>query len=85
MAWKGDASAMRERIEKHAEEIAAAAGIGDSRVTVSLADSTAEFATFRIDLRSSDADEDLDRSNLRVLLAGRLQTEGWLPGTAEAD
>ena len=83
--WKGDASAMRARIEEHAGEIAAKAGIGDAQVNVSLTDSTAEVATFRVDLRSSEADEDIDRSNLRVLLAARLQAEGWLPGTAEAD
>jgi len=81
--WKGDASAMRQRIEDDAKEIATKAGIGDAHVIVSLADSTAEFATFRIDLRSADADDDLDRSNMRVLLAGRLQAEGWLPGGPE--
>jgi len=81
--WKGDASAMRQQIEDDAKEIATKAGIGDAHVTVSLADSTAEFATFRIDLRSADADDDLDRSNMRVLLAGRLQAEGWLPGGPE--
>lgn len=83
--WKGDAGAMRQRIEEHAKEIATKAGIADAHVTVALADSTAEFATFRIDLRSSEADEDLDRSNMRVLLAGRLQSEGWLPGGPEPE
>ena len=78
--WKGDAIAMRQRIEDDAKEIATKAGMADARIAVLLADSTAEFATFRIDLRSAEADEDLDRSNMRVLLAGRLQAEGWLPG-----
>lgn len=88
LPWKGDASAMRARVEEHAKEIAAEAGIGDAGVSVSLADSTAELATFRVDLRSAEGDEDLERSNLRVLLAARLQGEGWLPGGArgtEAD
>jgi len=83
--WKGDAESMRERIEEHATAIIAKAGLDGAHVGVMLADSTAEFATFRIDLRSTDADEDLDRSNLRVLLAGRLQSEGWLPGGSAAD
>ena len=83
--WKGDAGAMRERIEEHAKEIADKAGIGDAHISVALADSTAELATFRVDLRSAEGDEDLERSNLRVLLAARLQAEGWLPGGAQAD
>ena len=80
LPWKGDAAAMRTRIEAHAKEIAEQAGISDAAVTVSLAESTHELATFRIALKAADADDDLDRSNFRVLLAGRLQAEGWLPG-----
>lgn len=83
MPWKGDAAAMRARIEAQAEEIAAKAGIADAHIGVALAESTHELATFRIDLRAADAEDDLDRSNFRVLLAGRLQAEGWLPGAEE--
>lgn len=85
LPWKGDAAAMRARIEAHAKEIAEQAGIQDARVGVALQESTNELATFRVDLRSADADDDLDRSNFRVLLAGRLQTEGWLPGASEQE
>ena len=85
VAGKGDAGAMRQRIEEHAKEIATNSGIADAQVAVAPAESTAEFATFRIDLRSAEADEDLDRSNMRVLLAGRLQSEGWLPGGPEPE
>jgi moderate conductance mechanosensitive channel len=83
MPWKGDAAEMRARIESHAKKIAEQAGIAGADVSVVLAESTHELVTFRIDLRAVDADDDLDRSNFRVLLAGRLQSEGWLPGAPE--
>jgi len=82
--WKGDALAMRQTVEAHARAIAADAGLADAQIRVSLVETTADNATFRIEMRTSDAEADLDRSDMRERIAAMLQREGWLPGGAEA-
>jgi moderate conductance mechanosensitive channel len=82
--WKDDAMAMRDRIANYVREISAAAGKQDSRFTVSLADSTLDGATYRVEMQSADAESDLEQTNLRERLVARLQTDGWLPGHKES-
>ena len=78
--WKADAMTMHDRIQSYAGEIVAADGRGDARVSVTLADSTADSATFRVQLRSDDAETDLERTGLRERLVARLQADGWYYG-----
>jgi len=79
LPWKGDVVDMRERIEKNAREIVQKAGKSDARIGVVLYESSPEDARFRIELRSANADADLEQSHLRERLTQRLQADGWLP------
>ena len=81
--WKADAMAIRDRIATYVREISAAAGKPDGQFTVSLVDSTADSATYRVEMRSADAESDLEQMNLRERLVARLQADGWLPGHEE--
>jgi len=80
LPWKDDATAMHERIQSYARAIAADTGKKDAAVSVALVDSTADNATFRVDVRSNDPDTDVWQATLRERLAARLQSDGWLPG-----
>jgi len=82
--WKGDALAMRDTILSHVREIGTAAGKRDAHWSVSLADTTADAATYRVELRSANAQGDVDQMDLRERLVARLQSDGWIPGCEES-
>jgi small-conductance mechanosensitive channel len=83
--WKADALAMRDRFMSYVREIGASAGKPDAQFTVSLADTTPDGAVYRVELRSANAEADLDQLDLRERLVARLQADDWLPGVARSD
>lgn len=80
--WKAEATAMRQQIAADVREIAAAAGKDNTAFAVSLTDSSPDGATFKIELRSPNAEADVEQLRLREQLIARLQAGGWFPGAA---
>ena len=85
LPWKGDVVNMRQQVETYARDIAHQAGKSDARVSVVLAESSPDDVRFRVELRSANADADLEQSHLRERLTHRLQADGWLPAGAPPD
>jgi small-conductance mechanosensitive channel len=77
--WQADAGAMRQRVEAHAVEAAAAANAKAGQVSVTLSDVTAAGPVFNVEIRALGAGADIDASKMREALLSALQADGWLP------
>ena len=83
LPWKAEATSMRDKILSHVREISTTAGKTEAHWSVSLADTAADAATYRVELRSANARDDLEQMDARELLVARLQADGWIPGREE--
>jgi small-conductance mechanosensitive channel len=80
--WRGDVLAMRARILSDVRGIGDAAGKHDAQFAVSLVDSSADAATFSVEIRSANAEADLEQMHLRESLIAKLQADGCFFGDA---
>jgi small conductance mechanosensitive channel len=71
---------MRAKVESIIADAATAAGIGDGRPTVIVADISADSATFSADFRAPFAESGAKIAAVRERVTRELQLLGWLPG-----
>jgi small-conductance mechanosensitive channel len=80
-----DVGRMRATIADIAQRIAGSSDIPADGVSVTVQDVRPDRATFSVEFNAVRAGVDVAEATMRERLAGALQAEGWLPGSASTD